>query len=985
MIKSVNILKIGILLLGFGLLFSFGLNSAAATNSSAVYVSTHGNDSWNGLNSVWTPNTLNGPKSTIKNATGTVKSGGTIYVANGTYFDSNIQINKNMSIIGQNQKNTIITGLKGTIFLVGKGFSLQLDNLTLIGGHSELNGDGGAINNKGFLTVNGVDFLKNYADNNGGAIFNKGTLNVNGCNFIGNRAFNQGGAILNDGKMNVTNSTFLNNNAGEYGGAIYNNGDSNLANTDFQDNTAYMDYNDASNGGAVYNTAKLNIIKSTFSNNSATNNGGAIFSERTGQLTISNTKFTKNYSTDQGYGGAIGNDGTADVVNSTFIQNTAIPGGAIANMGSLNLTLSTFNNNTAMQYGGAILNGGTLNINNVSFNNNTVTKGIGGSIANIGQLTITGKNSFLGNHGTQGGAIYNAGKMLINSGTSFTSNNAQTGGAIYNGDLQIEGTDYVGNATVINSSFKYNTAQIAGSILNEYNLTVENSTFNNNTAFEGGAVVNAGTMTLSRNNFVGNQGGNDGGAIINMNKAKAPAATKAKAAATKTPVSAKTSTAATSSDSDSVSTYLLVEYCNFTANSAINGGAICNTGYMTLLHSTFIGNIATSIGGAVSNHMGPAATSNTTTAPKDNDPIKKAAAIVPAKATPGNDETSPTQDNVLPKSTVTSCIFLNNKASVGSVIYNSYNLDVHFCQIIGNKSKSIIFSDAGTVNATLNWWGSNSNPSRYVKGNVTVDPWLVLNIHVNPRTIQNGETSKVTTDLTFDSNGAYHDPAKGHVPDGIPVKFTGNLGTLNPTYTTTLNGKSEATYTSKQAGTAIVSTTVDNQQVATNIKSTPKSELYLKITTTDNTSTVGKDFVVTYKLGNYGPDPATNVKINIPVPNGFDISTIKGEGSWEYNETSHIVIWTFANVAVGDPDLYITGDTTKTGVYVFEASNWTAKLSVNIEKSENNTTTNNSSKISVKSNESKNTIPMKDTGVPITGLVLGVLSIMGGIILTRKR
>ena len=37
------------------------------------------------------------------------------------------------------------------------------------------------------------------------------------------------------------------------------------------------------------------------------------------------------------------------------------------------------------------------------------------------------------------------------------------------------------------------------------------------------------------------------------------------------------------------------------------------------------------------------------------------------------------------------------------------------------------------------------------------------------------------------------------------------------------------------------------------------------------------------------------------------------------------------------------------------------------------------------SNNSDDTIPMQNTGMPIAGLVLGVLSLMGGIITTRKR
>ena len=103
------IFKISFLLLGVAVVCFFGLNTAAAANNSTIYVSIQGNNNWNGQYANFT-NGTNGPKATIKNATGTVTSGGTVYIANGTYNENNIAITKNMSIIGTNQNNTIIDG-----------------------------------------------------------------------------------------------------------------------------------------------------------------------------------------------------------------------------------------------------------------------------------------------------------------------------------------------------------------------------------------------------------------------------------------------------------------------------------------------------------------------------------------------------------------------------------------------------------------------------------------------------------------------------------------------------------------------------------------------------------------------------------------------------------------------------------------------------------------------------------------------------------
>ncbi len=152
-----------LLILGIVAIFSFGINTTSAANSSSVYVSTQGNNSWDGLNSAYTSG-INGPKATITNATGTVASNGTVQIASGTYNESNITINTNMTIIGENQKNTIINGQQSgySIFTIISGVNVTIINLTLTNGISY---DGGAIynGNGGTLTVDNSTFRDNTA------------------------------------------------------------------------------------------------------------------------------------------------------------------------------------------------------------------------------------------------------------------------------------------------------------------------------------------------------------------------------------------------------------------------------------------------------------------------------------------------------------------------------------------------------------------------------------------------------------------------------------------------------------------------------------------------------------------------------------------------------------------------------------------------------------------------------------------------------
>jgi predicted outer membrane repeat protein len=275
-----KIFKITLFLVGIGLICLFGTNITAAANPSNIYVNTHGNDSWNGLSSTHTGG-LNGPKVTIKNATGTVKSNGNVYIAQGTYKENNITINTNMTIIGENQKDTLINGQQSenSIFILNPGIKLLLTNLTITNGTAV---NGGAIyNNEGELTITNITFTQNRATGFGGAIHNDyGTLTVTNSRFTGNSADMGGGAISNSNysTLTLTNTTFTNNIAG-MGGAIY------ISYASLNMHFNRLIGNSASSGSAIYNSnGVVNVDNSTFTNNAVTsgssgtilNNGGTL-------------------------------------------------------------------------------------------------------------------------------------------------------------------------------------------------------------------------------------------------------------------------------------------------------------------------------------------------------------------------------------------------------------------------------------------------------------------------------------------------------------------------------------------------------------------------------------------------------------------------------------------------------------------------------------------------------------------------------------
>ena len=617
-------------------------------------------------------------------------------------------------------------------------------------------------------------------------------------------------------------------------------------------------------------------------------------------------------------------------------------GGAIWNDGTLTVTNDTFTNNTSGD-GGAIYNDGTVTGTNDTFNNNT-SYGNGGAIYNSGTLSATNDTFNNNTSDNYGGAIYNSG-TLTETNDTFNNNTAQSGlgGAIYN---------FFGcTLTETNDTFNNNTATRGGggAITNDGTLTMNHDIFNNNSDYDyGGAIKNFGTLTCTNDTFNNNTANYGGGAIFNSGTLNITNDTFNKNNASNYGIGGAIINSGT----------LTVNNCTFTKNTAINGGgAIYNQGNLSVNNSTYTENTAID-GGAIQN--------------------------------------GGTLD-------VEGSSFLNNSADVGNTFYinlskHKFPIDLHFNRIVGDNTSVELYSEGDRdVNATFNWWGSNNPVNVTNDADVTYNPWIVLTVTATPKTINNGDKSTVTADLLHDNEDNYLDPVNGHVPDGISVKFQSDqLGTLNPTTNTTSNGSTNTTFTAHSNGVSKVSTTVDNQTLTTDItiNKIPSAYLYLLITSSNNNPKVNEPFTITYKLGNNGPDSASNVTMTIPLPSDFILTNITGDGNWTINKTTNIITWTLTNVTVGDPYLYITGNINKNGVYVF-GSNITSETynlntqgvtpititSTNPVNPTRPTTPNTKTTL----NADTTKIPMQHTGLPITGLILAILSVLGGSIMSRKK
>lgn len=219
--------------------------------------------------------------------------------------------------------------------------------------------------------------------------------------------------------LTIKNLTITNCMSGSAGGAIESEGILTITNSTLHNNSAYL-------GGAVYSANKLTITNSVVENNSASNDGAGIYNKG-GTLIISNTTFSTNKTAPSGVhrGGAIYSDntGTLEVTNSTFVDNEAHSflgeGGAIYIAGTGSVTNSTFYGNSTIgaapaSFGGAICiaSGGALTMTNCTLSNNTATTG--GGIYNYSGATLHLLSTIIANS-PSGGDCVNHGTITTNS------------------------------------------------------------------------------------------------------------------------------------------------------------------------------------------------------------------------------------------------------------------------------------------------------------------------------------------------------------------------------------------------------------------------------------------------------------------------------------------------------------------------------------------------------------------------------------------
>jgi CSLREA domain-containing protein len=299
---------------------------------------------------------------------------------------SQITLDKDLTIIGSGMDSTTLNAQDlSSHFLVDapmpEDTTVEIRDLTLKNGLAFL---GGAVYNRGTLTVEGVRFLDNDTipggSQSGGGIYNAGALMVVGSEFtnnaIGVGGGGGGGAIASGdvgpgATVTISGSRFTNNTA-IHGGAIWNIG----APMTIESST--FEQNHAQNGGGVFNEfGTMTVTASTFSDNTADLLGAGFYG--LGDATITNSTFSSNDSSQTGGGLALFS-GTLTLIGSTVEGNTALvdAGGIVAD--HVDMRNSTVSGNTALEAPGVALWDSGASITNSTITGNV---SIGASVAGV--------------------------------------------------------------------------------------------------------------------------------------------------------------------------------------------------------------------------------------------------------------------------------------------------------------------------------------------------------------------------------------------------------------------------------------------------------------------------------------------------------------------------------------------------------------------------------------------------------------------------
>ena len=150
----------------------------------------------------------------------------------------------------------------------------------------------------------------------------------------------------------------------------------------------------------------------------------------------------------------------------------------------------------------------------------------------------------------------------------------------------------------------------------------------------------------------------------------------------------------------------------------------------------------------------------------------------------------------------------------------------------------------------------------------------------------------------------------------------------------------------------------------------------------------GQEFTAIIKAENKGPDIAKDVVFSNSIPSAFDfVGASIDKGTWSYNSTTKMFTWNIGNLEVGGiAYLFLTLKGLQAGTYSLSSNlasasydpnkeNQNAPLIVQVEATEGNGIEEGNENLV----QAGSTIGMQKTGLPVAGLILAILMVLGGL------
>lgn len=308
---------------------------------------------------------------------------------NKKFEDSNeISLKNDIKMQYEDITSTIIN-IDEDLILEGNEHIIDMNNLNI---HFKINAN---------VVFRNITFKNGYISDNPFFEVNK-AIQFENVKFLNMKITNDNHLITNNDEAKIINSNFYNN-YGKNGFLILNDGDLEIINTNFINNHTH--YRGIINN-EIDNKQGLLIKESCFMCNSTKQSAGAVYNSQNTVSNIQSTKFIKNRSNT---GGAMYNEGEANLTDCTFKSNHANGSGAIHNMmdSLLNVVNCEFESNVADVFAGAIGNWGHLKLEGGVFSNNIAETLDGGAINNQKDGTVEArKTEFSNNRGKSAGAAF---------------------------------------------------------------------------------------------------------------------------------------------------------------------------------------------------------------------------------------------------------------------------------------------------------------------------------------------------------------------------------------------------------------------------------------------------------------------------------------------------------------------------------------------------------------------------------------------------